>query len=74
MLETVYVKLLNEGTDVWRPVACVVLESLTFLIPEQTEVPTDEIWQFLPGSKVRCEYRTLSDNQEVLVAYSLIEQ
>jgi hypothetical protein len=54
-LVTVYVPLLREGVDVWRPVAATRQgESMFRLIASQ---PEDEVWCFPPGSIVRCEQR-----------------
>jgi hypothetical protein len=51
--ETVYVYLLNEGTDAWAPVKAERVGPDAFrLLPPQ---PRDEEWQFPPGSIVRCE-------------------
>ena len=58
---TVYVKLLDEGVDVWRPVTAEVLRDGTYrLEPTEGYDPEDEQWEFLPGSVVRCEVRRLS--------------
>lgn len=59
---TVYVKLLDEGTDVWRPVPAQRLApKLCRLTDDPTQKPDDEVWQFELGAVVRCEYRTLSE-------------
>ena len=67
---TVYVALLDEGVDVWRPVhAQHVAGNLYRLMGEQ---PDDESWPFAVGDVVRCEKRTLSGDrarpEPVLVA------
>jgi hypothetical protein len=55
---TVYVSLLEEGVDVWRPVKAIRLsENVCRLCGP---VPEDEIWQFQPDDIVRCEERWLS--------------
>lgn len=59
---TVYVKLLDEGVDVWRPVPAEVLGQRQYrLLPTDNYDPDDEIWEFLPGTAVICEPRKLSD-------------
>jgi hypothetical protein len=64
-LYKVHVSLLDEGTEVWRPVdAELVGPSLFRLLGT---VPNDESWEFLPGTVVRCENRLLSSGM-VLVA------
>jgi hypothetical protein len=55
---TVYVKLLEEGTDVWRPVEAQHLHDHCFLLLGKPE--DDEMWEFSSGSTVICEHRELS--------------
>jgi hypothetical protein len=63
---TVFVYLLDEGTDVWRPV---VAESLsTGLYRLIGPVSADEHWEFQPGDVVRCTERTFADGTRGLVA------
>jgi hypothetical protein len=67
---TVYVRLLGEGVDVWRPVQAEhVADDLYRLMGD---VPSGETWSFVPGGVVRCAPRSLTGdwgNQElVLVA------
>lgn len=56
---TIYVKLLDEGTDVWRPVQAQHLHEQSFLLVGKPS--DDETWEFAPGSRVICEQRELSD-------------
>ncbi len=65
---TIYVALLDEGTDVWRPVDAIDRGGGLFEIPVDTTVPEDETWQFAPGSTIRCGFRQLSESGVVLVA------
>ena len=59
-MSTVYVRLLNEGTDVYRPVEAVVLEeSVVRLVAPPDYDPADEEWEFEPGSVVRVEVRAM---------------
>jgi hypothetical protein len=55
---TVYVYLLDEGVDVWRPVTAERLSPELFRL--SGPVPERESWQFQPGEVVRCEERRLS--------------
>jgi hypothetical protein len=69
--ETVYVELLDEGVDVWRPVQAEHLGGdLYTLIGEQ---PDSEVWPFAVGDVVRCRVQRLRGNgnrlEAVLVAY-----
>jgi hypothetical protein len=61
---TVYVALLNEGTDVWRPVAAAQVGPALYRL--LGPVPEDEGWQFQPGEVVRCEARVLSGKQALI--------
>jgi len=65
----VYVRLLDEGTDVWRPVRATVLSDGTFRLLEPDRYdPNAETWEFPPSTKVRCVTRTFTDGGEGLVA------
>jgi hypothetical protein len=55
---TIYVALLDEGVDVWRPVEAEELGSGRYLILGQ--VPEDERWEFPPGTIVRVEMKMLA--------------
>ncbi len=66
--QTIYVELLDEGVDVWRPVQAAPVAG-TLRLPDQA--PSDEVWRFPPGSLVRCEPKLLADG-EVLAACELI--
>jgi hypothetical protein len=52
--DTIYVALLDEGIDVWRPVEAQRLSSDRYLIVDQGYDPDIERWQFEPGTVVRC--------------------
>lgn len=66
---TIYVALLDEGTDVWRPVDAEELRDGLFRIVSANSNPEDERWEFESGSFVRCKQRQLSEGS-VLVAVS----
>jgi hypothetical protein len=53
--ETVYVELVDEGIDVWRPVTAAVVGNGDYVLPPSA--PADEVWAISPGSQVRCEAR-----------------
>lgn len=63
--QTIYVELLGEGVDVWRPVSAVRLGSDVYRLPEET--PDDEHWAFPPGAAVIVETRELSDGPALVV-------
>ena len=70
---TIYVALLDEGTDVWRPVAAESAGPDIYRIArEQRYDPSVETWEFEPGETVRCERRTFSDGVQAIVAVERI--
>jgi hypothetical protein len=65
----VYVRLLDEGTDVWRPVSATALPDGSFRLLEPNGYdPIAETWEFPPLTKVRCVARKFTDGGEGLVA------
>jgi hypothetical protein len=66
----IFVQLLDEGVDVWRPVQAQHLESNVFRIIDQPYERETEKWRFEPGDEVICEMIDLSDNQ-ILAATGL---
>jgi hypothetical protein len=51
----IFVKLLAEGVDVWRPVQAVRESEGIYRIVEQPYDRDTEIWEFDPGDIVVCE-------------------
>jgi len=51
----IYVSLLDEGVDVWRPVKAEALEANIYRIAIQPYDREVESWQFEPGDVVSCE-------------------
>jgi hypothetical protein len=66
-METIYVSLLDEGTDVWRPVEAEHVSDNRYRIVSTNSDPDDEHWEFQTGEVVRCELRDLS-GEKCLVA------
>jgi len=61
-----YMALLNEGTDVWRPVELSETGGVLIVVGKE---PDDEEWQFKPGSIVRLDRQQHSDGEvDVIVA------
>jgi hypothetical protein len=59
-MKMVYVRLLDEGTEVFRPTEANALEDGTFvLLPSPGYGAADEQWEFTPGSVVRVGNRLL---------------
>jgi hypothetical protein len=69
-MPSVYVALLNEGTNAWRPVLARRWANSRYEL--LGVVPSQEEWQFLPGQTVECELRVLSGG-EALVAVRLAQ-
>lgn len=69
--EIVYVKLLNEGTDVWRPVKAINIDKNVYEISLDNNYNEDlEEWEFLPGTKVLCD-DICKDGRWVKIAQSV---
>lgn len=69
----VYVRLLNEGTVVYRPAEAVFVDvGAARLVAPADYDPEDEDWEFKPGTVVRIERRVLQGKEEG-VAVSLAE-
>jgi hypothetical protein len=69
---TVYVRLLNEAVDVWRPVEAVDEGHDVFrIVGPQTDA--DEEWEFPSGSLVRCTSKSIEGEEDGLVAYALVD-
>ena len=65
--DTIYVALLDEGVDVWRPVEAQRLSPDTYLIVDRDYDPRTERWEFEPGTAVRCRKENRNGRQ-ILVA------
>lgn len=56
--ETIYVRLLDEGTDVWRPTQGRRVGPMTYeVLPAPGNAPQDETWEFTPGRIVKCGWQ-----------------
>lgn len=52
----VYIELLDEGSETWRPTQALEIgNGLYKLLPTSDYDPEDEAWAFLPGDTVRIE-------------------
>jgi hypothetical protein len=65
----VYVRLLDEGTDVWRAVPATLLPDGTYELsaPEGYD-PQSEIWEFPPHARVCCVAKRFANGQQGLIA------
>ncbi len=61
----IYVALLDEGVDVWRPVRAEHLFDNVYCIVEQPYNRQAESWQFEPGTTVVCESIESADGHVV---------
>lgn len=65
----VYVRLLDEGVDVWRPVPAAALSDGTFRLDQPNDYdPQTEHWEFPPHTRVTCQTTRFADGKEGLVA------
>jgi hypothetical protein len=54
MSEEIFIRLLNEDVDVWRPVQAERLREGVFRIIQQPYDHELEVWEFEPGAVVAC--------------------
>jgi hypothetical protein len=69
MTITIFIALLEEGTEVWRPTQAESISGDLYRIIGQ--IQDDEVWEFPPGSVVRCKEKIFSNGERGLVAYEL---
>jgi hypothetical protein len=69
-VKTVYVALLDEGTDCWRPVQAEHMSGDVYRLcgPKHE----DEAWEFQPGELVRCKPRRFSGGAEEMAAFEKV--
>ncbi len=65
----VYVRLIDEGSDVFRPVDARRLSDHVFEITDEWQDP-DEVWEFTCGDHVFCIDHTFKDGSQGLIAVS----
>jgi hypothetical protein len=68
MEKVIYMPLMQEGTECWRPVRAVQITDEVFEIAE--EVPEDESWAFAAFSRVRCRDQVFADGTAGLVIFA----
>jgi len=68
----IYVELLDEAVNVWRPVDAEHIDGDKFRIVSNNPDPDDEHWQFKTGEIVRCRPRKFADGAG-LVAIERLE-
>jgi len=67
--ETIYMPLLDEGTDVWAPVQAERLSSGRYRV--LGPMPDHETWQFEPGCIVLVEERRFTSGTRGLAAAAI---
>jgi hypothetical protein len=72
-VKRVYLALLDEGTEVYRPMDAVWRREDVFEILTENCCPEDEHWQFSTGDLVRCREQTFSDGASELVAFERVD-
>ena len=73
MKHTIYIKLLDGGTIVYRPAqAMKIRENIYKILSSSDYDPEVETWEFKPGNTVRCEWKTSNNNARILVAKQII--
>ena len=64
---TVYMPLLDEGVNVWRPVEAIQRLDGYYKITSHNDDPEDENWAFSTGDIVRCETKKFDNGEKHLV-------
>lgn len=57
----IFVSLVGEGVDVWRPVRATRVRDNIYRIDDQPYDTEIEQWQFAPGDEVICEFISSSE-------------
>jgi hypothetical protein len=70
-MATIYMPLLNEGVNMWRPVEGTPVGSETFRV--EGEMPEGEEWAFISGTIVRCERSAVSGAEPSLIIVGLAD-
>lgn len=72
-VQEIYVLLLGEAVEVWRPVKAIYIKDNIYKIIEQYYNREDEKWEFEPGEIVHCELTRTSDGK-ILIAKRIEHQ
>jgi hypothetical protein len=71
---TIYVGLIDENVEVWRPVEAEPLGDDVFRILSENTDPETEVWEFITGELVVCEPRRFSGGSSGSVAARKVER
>jgi hypothetical protein len=70
-LTQIFIRLIDEPVDVWRPVLAERQTDSIYRIVDQTYNRDIETWEFSPGDEVVCEMIDSSDGQILAATRSL---
>jgi hypothetical protein len=70
-MKTIYVPMLDEGTDVWKSVIAQPMSSATYRIESEPLDPDDENWAYGAGQEVTVEEHIFQDGNRGLVAIGI---
>lgn len=65
--ETLYVRLVDEAVDMWRPVEGFAIDKRLYRIAAEQHVPDDERWEFGPGEIVAVVTRDFEGTMRKIV-------
>ena len=71
---TIFVALLNEGVDAWRPVLPRPLDGGLYRIVGVDADTTDETWRSPAGVIVKCEHKQFADGTTGMTAVAQFEE
>ena len=66
MMQEAHVRLLDEGTEVFRPVAISHVRGDLYRI-DACDIPSDEFWEFQPGEVIKLKVITTDSGADLLV-------
>lgn len=73
-MKTIFIKILNEDVDVWRPVKVskTNIPDVWYIeLPPVNIVPEDESWEFSPGMLITLK-EIISDGKSIMIAINQV--
>jgi len=71
-ISTIYVRLLDEGIEVFRPVQALYIKEQSYSILDHDYDPETETWEFLPGTVVQTDFIINDQGEKFLAAIKKI--
>lgn len=68
---TIYVKLINEPVEVWRPVDAIRINENSYQLTLEQDVPEDEEWEFSPGETIEVFIREFDGIPRIVAGHKL---